>query len=249
MGKKRESKTKIKKKTWFKILAPKIFNGQVIGKTLLESAELMMGKPTTVSLMNMTGDMKKQGTVVKFKVVSVKPEGGLTEIVGYEILPATVKRFVKRQGKALSDSFECTTKDGVKIRIKPFVFTRNKAKGSAATQLRKTIKAVIMKKVKETRYDVLTSEIIFFKMQRKFKEDLNKIFPIRIADIRAFKKISGEAKPVEEEKPKEEAPKAAEAKKEEVKEASETKVSDTHKEEAKPEEKKVEEPKVAEEAA
>ena len=52
--------TKAKKKTWVKIHAPKIFNEQIIGETLVADSSLTIGKPITVNLMNLTGDIKKQ---------------------------------------------------------------------------------------------------------------------------------------------------------------------------------------------
>jgi small subunit ribosomal protein S3Ae len=190
---------KVKAKTWFKIFAPKSFNNEVIGESLLTSSENLMGKYICVNLSLITGDMKKQGTVIKFKVTSIRPEGGNTEVVGYEIQPATLRRFMRRAIKDIANSFECMTADNVRVRIKPIAFVSNRVKGSISTLLSRTIKFLVIKEVKSKNYVDLFNEIIMGKLQREIRERLNKIYSVRIFEIKALLKVEGEAKPLAEE--------------------------------------------------
>jgi small subunit ribosomal protein S3Ae len=190
---------KVKAKTWFKIFAPKSFSNEVLGESLLISSEDLMGRYINVNLSLITGDMKKQGTVIKFKVIGVRPEGGNTEVVGYEVQPSTLRRFMRRAVKDIANSFECMTADNVRVRIKPVAFVSNRVKGSMATLLSRTIKFLVIKEAKSKNYVDLFNEVIMGKLQREIREKLNKIYSVRIFEIKALLKVEGEAKPLAEE--------------------------------------------------
>ena len=204
MAKTKSSALKIKKKNWFKIFAPKNFKSQVLGESLVDSAERLTGKSVKINLSVLTGDMKKQGTIVKFKITNVRPEGGNTEAEGYELLPAALKRHMRRGVKTIANSFECTTADGARLRIKPIIFTRNHARGGILKLLNKTAKFSLIKIIKGKRFEELFSEVIAGKLQRELREKLNKIFPVRMVEIKALLKVSGEGKAETEEEQAEE---------------------------------------------
>ncbi|MBW2991813.1 hypothetical protein KY345_01165 [Candidatus Woesearchaeota archaeon] len=218
MAKKKGAALKIRRKSWFKIFAPRSFREQVIGESLVDSSERLIGRSVKVSLSTLTGDMKRQGTVLRFQVTSVRPEGGNTQIIGYEILPATLKRHMRRGVKTIANSFECVTADGVDVRIKPLIFTKNAAKGGISRLLNKTAKFSLIKAVRSKRYEDLFNEVIGSRLQRETKERLNKLFPVRMLEIKALERISREKKEEEEEVKEEIVEEKKEEEKEEVKE-------------------------------
>ena len=59
--------TKIKKKNWYQIVAPKIFNGAMLGETIVYDQNAMVGKTVTQNLMNLTNDSKRQNVNIKFE--------------------------------------------------------------------------------------------------------------------------------------------------------------------------------------
>ena len=56
-AKKRVGKGSKIKKQWFQIVAPKIFNEQVIGEAYLTEIEKGIGRQVPINMMNLTGDM------------------------------------------------------------------------------------------------------------------------------------------------------------------------------------------------
>jgi small subunit ribosomal protein S3Ae len=204
---------KIKAKNWFKIFAPKSFGNDVIGESLVSSAENLIGKHLSISLSVLTGDMKKQGTILKFKVINTRPEGGNTEITGYEILSASLRRFMRRGMTDIANSFECMTADNIKVRIKPVAYVSNRAKSGISTLISKTIKFTLIKTVKSLKYNDLFGDVIAGKLQREMKEKLNKIYPVRFFEIKALLKAKGEGEIPEEdiETPEEKKENVAEA--------------------------------------
>ena len=222
----RKAVGKAVKRSWYPILAPALFNNQPIGESPVTDARLLLGKTITVNLMTITGDPKKYSTNVMFKVNRLGESKGFTDIVSWEMLPSAVKRLIRRNKDRIDESILAYTADGLKVRIKPLVITRGKAKSGVTVQLRMALKEYIIRNLKKTTFDNLIQGLVTTRFQKAFKEKLNKIYPIAMCDIRMIKIIGGEKKEVlaeekpaeaKEEPPKEEKPakKEAEVSKEE----------------------------------
>ncbi|MBI3035503.1 hypothetical protein HYY71_04210 [Candidatus Woesearchaeota archaeon] len=106
-----EQVAKLKKKQWYPIIAPKQFDNVVLGETLVYEPGLMLGKTLSHSLMNLTNDMKRQNVNIHFKVVEIEGDKAKTSIIGYQIIPSSVKRFVRRASEKMDISFACETAD------------------------------------------------------------------------------------------------------------------------------------------
>ena len=63
---------KVKKKKWFEIVAPKLFDERVIGETTALEPDKLIGKPVLINLMALTNDPRKQNVSIKFNIESVK---------------------------------------------------------------------------------------------------------------------------------------------------------------------------------
>ena len=81
----------IKKKRWVAIIAPKLFNDQLLGESFVEEPANLVGRCVSVSLMVLTGDPQKQNVSVSFKIVGVQNDMVTTELTGYRLLPAAAK--------------------------------------------------------------------------------------------------------------------------------------------------------------
>jgi len=241
MATKVTARIKGKKKRWFPIIAPKIFNRKAIGEMHLYIPEQAIGRYVSINLMNLTGDIKKQNTVAKF-IINNTGEGKLySDITGYHIMPTAVKRMVRRKVAKVLMSFIIKTADDKKIRIKPLILTRGTAKQSVLKGIRKKTEESLKALAEKTKFENILQDIIAHKLQMNFKKQLSKIFPIRTFEIRMLgivrEKIP-ETKPKQEKKKPKKEP---EAKKEKPKEKK-TEVKKELKEEKKPEEVKEEKP-------
>jgi len=179
-----EQVVKLKKKQWFPIMAPKQFDNVVLGETLVNDPNAMLGKTLSHSLMNLTNDSKRQNVNIHFKVVEIEGDKAKTKIIGYQIIPSSVKRFVRRNSEKMDLSFTCDTADNVFIRIKPLVITKADVKGSVAAKLRNTIASFLSKTIKKMTYDELLNDLILNKLQSLMRENLNKIYPLKVCEIR-----------------------------------------------------------------
>ncbi|MBN2422950.1 hypothetical protein JXB41_07020 [Candidatus Woesearchaeota archaeon] len=205
MAKLNKSKVIKGKKKWFPVLASDIFDNASIGETLQYDPENAVGTTVETNLMNLTRNIKNQNVNVKFLITHVKENKLYTKTIQYSIISASLKRLVRRHHHRLDDSFVLKTKDNISMRIKPLLITRGRATSSVKVELRSKLKELITKYVKETDYDSIFKNIIFYKFQKELKEQLNKLYPLKSCEIRIIKQetITKEKKPTHMEKTKE----------------------------------------------
>ncbi len=204
----------IRKKMWVSIVAPKLFSEQQIGETYVAEAKEALGKAITVSLMTLTNDTQRQNIHVSFKITEVAGTNLATSVTGYSILPSALRRLVRRERDKFEDSFTLVTKDGYKLRVKPFVVTRSRATAGVLAALMNQSRKQLSATVGKMTYEAFVKELIDHKIQRSTWDALKKIAPLSAYEIKHMSIVgTGEPAPVVEEAPAEVT--------EEVKEATE----------------------------
>jgi len=188
MAEKKPTKKLVKKKKiWFTIIAPKSFREVVLGETPAFDGQDIIGKIVKVNLMNIVRDPKKQNTNILFKITNVEGTQARTTIYGYEIIPSSIKRLVKRRRGKIDDSFVCETKDKMLIGIKPMVITNGRTQNTVLTNIRKKIRHVASKYLLTLTYEQFINELISGRFQGKLKEEIKKVYPARIIEIKKVK--------------------------------------------------------------
>jgi ribosomal protein S3AE len=193
MATKKSDKDKLKKKRWLPIISPELFGNEPIGESLVTNVEEMMGKPLTTNMMNLTSEIKKQNINVKFKVMSLKENTAVAELIGYHVSPSSIRRLVRRRHNRLDDSYKYTTSDNVVIQIKTLLITKTKTHRSTGSAIKKLAQKTIALFVKERPYLVVCKAILTGELQDTLRKTLSKIYPLKICDIRVFQLISGVA--------------------------------------------------------
>ena len=180
------AKTKVAKKKWYPIVAPKIFRNVILGETIVYEPEKMVGKGLSQNLMILTNDVKRQNINISFEIVKVVNDKAFTEISGYNMVQSSVKRLVRRNINKMDLSFTCTTSDKKIVRIKPLLITRSATSNSVATKIRKNAQEFLTKYIASMTYDNLTNDMINHQLQSTLKANLNKVHPLRICEIRSM---------------------------------------------------------------
>jgi len=179
---------KPKKKTWYTIVASKEFNNSIIGDTITYSPDSLIGRTIKVSLSDLTRNSKQQNTNITFSIINVKEKAN-TELVSYELSSSFIKRLVKPGKDKFDDSLILTTKDDIKLRVKPFTIAKSKINKSISTALRAKTREFLTDFFKKQTFSTIISSLISYKLQRDIKNHLKKIYPVRTFEIRVLKKI------------------------------------------------------------
>jgi len=189
--------TKIRKKKWYPLIAPRMFRNAVLGETFVYDENAMIGKTVAENLMNLTGDFKKQNTNINFVVTKIENSKALTEIKGFNMIPTSLRRLTRRNSEKIELSFVCKTSDSIKIRIKPIIFAISSIKSSVGHNLRKTATDYILNYVSKTTFENLMNDLISQKLQNSIRANIKKIYPVRVCQIKSMF-IETEKKPGEE---------------------------------------------------
>jgi len=177
---------KVKRKFPVEFIAPEFLNSKKLGKANVTDLNSLVGKTSKINLMYITGNSRNQNIRLVFKVIDVSSGLAKTQVKSYSHIPYYLRRFVKVGSEIMEDSFVCTSKDKIKIRIKPFVITKGKTSSMVLSTLRNKVKELISKEVEKKTYDDFLNGVIYGKEQNLYKNELKKILPIKLFE---FKKV------------------------------------------------------------
>ena len=177
------------KKKWIKIIAPKIFNSEEVGETVYTSIDKVVGKIIEVNIGFLINDVKRQHMKLRLKVKDINNNLANTEIIGYDVVKAYIRRSIRTDRSKIEDSFVAECKDKIKVRIKPMIITRYKTKRAVLTNLRKSAIEVCLDICKKNNYEDVIKLVINNTLQRELKNTLKKIFPIAFVEIKSLNKV------------------------------------------------------------
>ncbi len=182
-------------KKWIPIVAPAVLRNVMVGETPALEPEDVIGRTITISLLALTGDVKKQNITVTLKITHLDHGKAMTELTDYEIMSASVRRMIRKGRTRIDDSFECVTQDGVKIRIKPLLIPKTRVTSSKSTLLRKLCRQRMKELAAESTYDRIISGILSYGLQKNLGEYLSKVYPLKSLEIRMMTRIGAGPKP------------------------------------------------------
>lgn len=175
-----------KKKRWYKLVAPALFNNEVLGESPALDAGVVEKRTITANLMTLTRDMKKQHVDVTFEVNKIQGDSAFTEFKRYEINPTFIKRSVRRNRSRVDDSFAAITADGWKLQVKPFLLTRFATPKSITTALRKKTRDFIIRAIAKNTRDTILHDVVSMKLQRLLRDAVKNIYNLRSCEIRVL---------------------------------------------------------------
>ena len=227
------------KKKWYNIVSPEMFRDFVIGETFVAEPGIIVGKTLSINLMTLTNDIKKQNINLKFLVNKVENETGIANVVGYELVPSSVRRLVRRGKQRIDPSFVCHTSDNIRVRVKPLLLAAININNSVLKSLRKASIDFITSGISKTSYPDLINSLMSYGLQKELRDHLKKIYPLKICEIREMK-IEREKRSEDKVKKKELRKEIKKEAKEEKEEPKEEKPNTEEKKEAKSKERKLE---------
>ena len=174
---------KFKLKSWYSVMAPKIFDEKKIGDVIgLEDANVL-DRIIVTNLTELTGEMPHSYTRIHLRVVDIKGKTAYTALVGHELLRSYLRTLVRRRMSLVDDVVKVRTRDGVEVAVKTAIVASNKISQSTRVALRKIAETVIREKASKADYDSFMQEVLFRKLSSAVYGKVKLVVPIKRVEI------------------------------------------------------------------
>ena len=181
----RRQKDKWKSKRWFSIRAPRNpWSFRVIGETLAEEPEMLIGRNYEIMQNELDGDFSKMHVKIRFRVSDVLGSDAITEFIGHQMMQDHVRRQVRRDRGKIDDTVDVVTEDGFYVRFKPLILTRERVKSSQKNEIRSVARDTILKAGASSTWVSMQKSVMDGEIEALIKEEASKISPIRMVMIR-----------------------------------------------------------------
>jgi|TARA_B100001094_G_scaffold226587_1_gene221036 small subunit ribosomal protein S3Ae len=181
----RRQKDKWKSKRWFSIRAPRNpWSFRVIGETLAEDPEMLIGRNYEIMQNELDGDFSKMHVKIRFRVSDVLGNDAITEFIGHQMMQDHVRRQVRRDRGKIDDTVDVVTEDGFYVRFKPLILTRERVKSSQKNEIRSVARDTILKAGASSTWVSMQKSVMDGELEALIKEEASKISPIRMVMIR-----------------------------------------------------------------
>ena len=181
----RRQRDKWKSKRWYSIRAPRNpWSFRIIGETLAEEPEMLVGRNYEIMQNELDGDFSKMHVKIRFRVTEVLGNDAITEFIGHQMMQDHVRRQVRRDRGKIDDTVDVVTEDGFYVRFKPLILTRERVKSSQKNEIRAIARDSILKAGASSTWVAMQKSVMDGELEAMIKEEASKISPIRMVMIR-----------------------------------------------------------------
>ena len=176
----RRQKDKWKAKRWFSIRAPRNpWSFRVIGETIAEEGEMLVGRPFELMQNELDGDFTKMHVKIRFRIKEVVGNDALTEFIGHDVMKDYVRRQIRRDRGKVDDTIDVVTEDGYFIRIKPFIVTRSRVKSSQKQETRSVARNEVIKFCAKSTWVAVQKALMDGSLEEGVSKAISKVQPVR----------------------------------------------------------------------
>jgi small subunit ribosomal protein S3Ae len=180
----RKVKDKWKAKGWYNLIAPEMFNRQVIGETPAEEPGKVAGRITEVTVQDLTGDFSKMHIKLHFRVEDVRGSEAHTQFVGHDMTSDYIRRLTRRKRTRTDTVVDATTKDGWTVRVKPMAITDRRIQESKQKAIRAIMRKVIVQAAARATVGELVKGIISGDLAKEIATACKPVQPISRVEVR-----------------------------------------------------------------
>ena len=176
----RKQRDKWKSKRWYSIRAPRNpYSFKVIGETLSENPENVVGRIHEVTQNEMDNDFTKMHIKLKFRVTEVLNQDAITEFIGHEVQRDHFRRQVRRNRGKVDMVVDVVSEDGFYIRLKLVVISPRRIKSSMKTVIRNIVKDRLYKVASSTTWLKLQTSVLDGSLENEVKDSCSSIHLVR----------------------------------------------------------------------
>lgn len=174
---------KWKVKSWYSVIAPKVFDEKRIGDVLAIDDASLIDRIVVVNLSDLTGEISHSYTRVSLRVNEIKGKTAYTTLVGHELIRSYLRTLARRRMSLVDDVVKVKTKDGVNVSVKSAIVTANKVSNATRIVLRKIAEQVITERAAALNYDEFMQEVLFKKLSAQLYPKFREIVPVKRFEV------------------------------------------------------------------
>lgn len=176
----RKQRDKWKAKRWYSIRAPRNpYSFKVIGETLSENPENVVGRIHEVTQNELDNDFTKMHIKLKFRVTEVLNQDAITEFIGHEVQRDHFRRQVRRNRGKVDMVIDVVSEDGFYVRFKLVVISPKRIKSSMKTVIRNIVKDRLYKVASTTTWLKLQASLLNGNLENEVKDSCSSIHSVR----------------------------------------------------------------------
>ena len=176
----RKQRDKWKSKRWYSIRAPRNpYSFKVIGETLSENPENVVGRIHEVTQNELDNDFTKMHIKLKFRVTEVLNQDAITEFIGHEVQRDHFRRQVRRNRGKVDMVTDVVSEDGFYVRFKLVVISPKRIKSSMKTVIRNIVKDRLYKVASTTTWLKLQASLLNGNLENQVKDSCSSIHSVR----------------------------------------------------------------------
>jgi small subunit ribosomal protein S3Ae len=174
---------KFKLKSWYSVLAPKMFDEKKVGEILGMDDASVMHRIINTNLSELSGEMQHGYTRVNFRIHDVKGKTAYTNFVGHELIRSYIKTLARRNMSLVDNVVKVNTKDNVKVSVKTAIITTNRISRTMKSILRKEAEKIIIAHAKIHDFDTFMQEILYKKLSTEIYKRSKEYVPIKRVEV------------------------------------------------------------------
>lgn len=186
----KKTKDRWKAKQWYKVTAPAAFNNALLAETLSDEPEKLAQRTIETTLQELTGDMKQMHVKLTFQVKEVNDLNAKTEFVGHQMTSDYVRRLVRRGNSKIPLVLDLETKDGSRIRVKPFAVTDRRCQTTQGQQIRRIMGEMLTESATKNTLAGFLQDVLVGGLNDRIYQACRKIHPLRRIEIAKSEIIS-----------------------------------------------------------
>jgi small subunit ribosomal protein S3Ae len=177
-------KDKWRAKGWYAIYAPEMFSSQLLGETLADAPEKLIGRVCEATVHDLTGDFSRMHIKLKFGIHDIRGSNAYTKFIGHELTNDYVRRLTRRKRSKIDASFSVLTKDNFKVQIKPMAVAEKRIQSAQQTQIREFMNEVLKKNAAAMTLNEFVNKLISGELSKNIVVAVKAIYPMKKIEIR-----------------------------------------------------------------
>ena len=183
----RTVKDKWRSKRWFKVRAPGLFQHVDLGETVATEPEQVVGRTleTTLPELSGVGDTGKAHVKLRFRIERISGDGvAEARFIGHDLTSDYVRRLARRKRSKIDTALTVTTKDGVRIVLKPVAVGEQRLQTRLRAELRHKMVSILNEEAQARASPEFVRGMLQGDLSKALQHGLKSLYPLKKIEIR-----------------------------------------------------------------